>query len=137
MSSGPNERRRPKFCRDEARNTSPYAAVSARRRRSELVDKAAFPDEEARGHDEPREQADVVDDLAGFATWNGDRESVDGADEREQRRGHPECPRARPRQERRDGCDGQHEPEERLRRRRTREGDDRTETACGPRHDPQ
>jgi hypothetical protein len=41
--------------------------VSARRRRSELVDKGASPDEETRGHDEPGEQADVVDDIAGFA----------------------------------------------------------------------
>ena len=68
--------------------------MSARRRRSELVDKATLPDEEARGHDEPGEQADVVDDVAGFATGNGDGESVDSAEEREQRRSHRECPRA-------------------------------------------
>ena len=64
--------------------------MSARSQRSELVDKATLPDEEARGHYEPGEQADVVDDVAGFATGNGQRKSVDSAEEREQRRGHCE-----------------------------------------------
>jgi len=56
--------------------------------------------------------------------------TVDGTEGREQGRDDREYPRARPRQEHRDSRDGQHEPEERLRRRRTREGIHWTEQAC-------